>query len=172
MAARPCEAGEFAFRKVYKESCSMGTSGGAGWRSRARGAVLHWEEDVHLRAADPPFFADMPPRARRPPGDVVGARVLALLGDSVTTDHISPAGFHPGRRAGRRVTCSTLGRGAQGLQLSTASRRGNHEVMMRGTFANIRLRNQIAREPRAAGRVHLPDNESDVHLTTPRCDTR
>jgi aconitate hydratase len=114
-----------------------------------------WDEDstyVHL----PPYFEDMP--VDPPPvADVEGARVLALLGDSVTTDHISPAG-------------SIQRDGPAGLYLqahgvaprdfnSYGARRGNHEVMVRGTFANIRLRNQLA--PGSEGGVtrKLPSGE-------------
>jgi aconitate hydratase A / 2-methylisocitrate dehydratase len=88
--------------------------------------------------------------------DIVGARVLALLGDSVTTDHISPAGaFAPGTPAGRYLT-------EQGVEPrdfnSYGARRGNHEVMVRGTFANIRLRNLLA-DVEGGYTRHLPSGE-------------
>ena len=89
----------------------------------------------------PPFFTGLPPEPE-PVGDVEGARVLAVLGDSVTTDHISPAGaIKKGSPAARYLN----GHGVENKDFNSyGSRRGNHEVMMRGTFANIRLRNLIA----------------------------
>jgi aconitate hydratase len=104
------------------------------------GARFEWDEDsTYVRS--PPYFKDMPAE----PGqveDIEGARVLAKLGDSVTTDHISPAGsIKRDGPAGEYLQ-------QQGVAPrdfnSYGSRRGNHEVMMRGTFANIRLRNQLA----------------------------
>ena len=99
-----------------------------------------WDgESTYVRR--PPFFDGMPARPEEPQG-VTAARVLALLGDSVTTDHISPAGAIPARSpAGQWLS-------EQGVTPrefnSYGSRRGNHEVMLRGTFANIRLRNRLA----------------------------
>ena len=100
------------------------------------GAVYGWESSSYI--AEPPFFADFsmqPGQAR----DIVGARALAVFGDSVTTDHISPAGsFTVDSPAGRYL--QQLGVAAGDFN-SYGSRRGNHEVMMRGTFANVRIRN-------------------------------
>ena len=99
-----------------------------------------WDEDsTYVRR--PPFFEGMPAQPDEPQA-ISSARVLALLGDSVTTDHISPAGAIPARSpAGKWLS-------EQGVQPrdfnSFGSRRGNHEVMLRGTFANIRLRNRLA----------------------------
>ena len=89
----------------------------------------------------PPFFDDMPTEPE-PLQDIEGARVLAILGDSVTTDHISPAGsIKRDSPAGAYL----IEHGVQPKDFNSyGSRRGNHEVMMRGTFANIRLRNQLA----------------------------
>ena len=90
----------------------------------------------------PPYFEGMEAEPGEGFGEVRGARVLALLGDSVTTDHISPAGaINPDSPAGRYLLEHGMGRPDFN---SYGSRRGNHEVMMRGTFANIRLRNQLA----------------------------
>jgi len=99
-----------------------------------------WNEDsTYVRR--PPFFDGMPARPEEPQA-VTAARVLALLGDSVTTDHISPAGAIPARSpAGQWL--SEQGVGPREFN-SYGSRRGNHEVMLRGTFANIRLRNRLA----------------------------
>ncbi len=106
--------------------------------------------------ARPPFF-DGPTRDPAPIADIEGARVLAMLGDSVTTDHISPAGTIAGTSlAGEWL----LDHGVEQREFNSyGARRGHHEVMMRGTFANIRLRNQLT--PDAEGNVteHLPSGE-------------
>ena len=104
----------------------------------------------------PPFFDSMP-REPRPLTDVTGARVLAMLGDSITTDHISPAGDIDAKGPAARYL-SEHGV-APGDFNSFGSRRGNHEVMMRGTFANIRLKNLLV--PGVEGGVtrHLPGGE-------------
>ena len=89
--------------------------------------------------------------------DIVGARVLAMLGDSVTTDHISPAGtISPATPAGHYLTEHGVERAEFN---SYGARRGNHEVMMRGTFANVRLRNQLAPGTEGGFTLHLPDGE-------------
>jgi aconitate hydratase len=112
-----------------------------------------WDEDsTYVR--QPPYFEGLPPEPT-PVEDVQGARVLAKLGDSVTTDHISPAGsIKEDGPAGAYLK-------EHGVQKrdfnSYGSRRGNHEVMMRGTFANIRLRNQLA--PGTEGGVTKKDGE-------------
>ena len=90
--------------------------------------------------------------------DVVGARVLAKLGDSVTTDHISPAGnIRPTSPAGHYLADKGVERADFN---SYGARRGNHEVMVRGTFANVRLRNQLAPGTEGGFTVHLPDGEA------------
>ncbi|HET7474685.1 MAG TPA: aconitate hydratase [Dermatophilaceae bacterium] len=111
------------------------------WRSlpTPQGKTFEWDpESTYVRK--PPYFEGMT-MATTPVADITGARVLAKLGDSVTTDHISPAGsIKADSPAGRYLA-------EHGVQLrdfnSYGSRRGNHEVMIRGTFANIRLRNQL-----------------------------
>jgi aconitate hydratase len=111
------------------------------WRSlpTPEGDTFAWaEESTYVRK--PPYFEGMQ-REPSPVSDVTGARVLAKLGDSVTTDHISPAGsFRPDSPAG--VYLASHGVDRKDFN-SYGSRRGNHEVMIRGTFANIRLRNQL-----------------------------
>ena len=89
--------------------------------------------------------------------DITGARVLALLGDSITTDHISPAGsIKKDSPAGKYL----MARGVQPTDFNSyGARRGNHEVMMRGTFANIRLRNQLAPGTEGGWTAHQPDGE-------------
>ena len=102
----------------------------------------------------PPFLGGLTAEAAAP-RDVDGARVLAVLGDSVTTDHISPAGvIRRDSPAGRWLT----EHGVEPLDFNSyGSRRGNHEVMMRGTFANVRLRNRLAPGTEGGVTVHLPD---------------
>jgi len=112
------------------------------WRAlpTPTGDTFEWDEDsTYVRR--PPYFEGMQ-REPAPVTDVTGARVLAVLGDSVTTDHISPAGaIKADSPAGRYLADHGVARGDFN---SYGSRRGNHEVMIRGTFANIRLRNAMA----------------------------
>jgi aconitate hydratase len=105
---------------------------------------------------EPPYFEDM--GAEAPPvEDIRGARVLALMGDSITTDHISPAGsVAKDSPAGRYLM--DHGIGPKDFN-SYGSRRGNHEVMMRGTFANVRFRNELAPDKVGGWTAHLPDGE-------------
>ena len=117
------------------------------------GDTFAWEPDsTYVRR--PPYFGQMPAEPE-PVTDIHGARVLALLGDSVTTDHISPAGaIKTDSPAGEYLT-------SQGVERrdfnSYGSRRGNHEVMIRGTFGNIRLRNQLAPGTEGGVTVKLPE---------------
>jgi aconitate hydratase len=102
----------------------------------------------------PPYFEGMQ-REPAPPSDIESARVLAMLGDSVTTDHISPAGsIKRDSPAGKYLSDN----GVDAMDFNSyGSRRGNHEVMIRGTFANIRLRNQLAPGTEGGVTRHLPD---------------
>jgi aconitate hydratase len=116
------------------------------------GEVYAWDEkSTYVR--NPPYFDGMT-MTPAPVGDIRGARVLALLGDSVTTDHISPAGNISKSSAAAKYLV------AQGVAPadfnSYGARRGNHEVMMRGTFANIRLRNLLLPGTEGGVSVHLP----------------
>jgi aconitate hydratase len=125
------------FRKSYGEVFA----GDERWNSLEvpAGERFQWDEhSTYVRL--PPYFKDMPAEPR-PITDVDAARVLALLGDSVTTDHISPAGSIK-RDGPAGVYLQGLGVAPKDFN-SYGSRRGNHEVMMRGTFANIRLRNKL-----------------------------
>jgi aconitate hydratase len=127
------------------------------WRSLPvpEGNLYDWNaESTYI--ARPPFFDGMP-KTPAPPADIRNARVLAVLGNSVTTDHISPAGsIQPDGPAGRYL----IGRGVRPVDFNSyGARRGNHEVMVRGTFANIRLRNQLAPGTEGGVTVHLPDGE-------------
>ncbi len=114
-----------------------------------------WQADsTYIRK--PPYFEGMTATPDAV-GDITGARVLALLGDSVTTDHISPAGaIAPGSPAALYLEANGVERKDFN---SLGSRRGNHEVMMRGTFANIRLRNQLAPGTEGGITVHQPSGE-------------
>ena len=104
----------------------------------------------------PPYFTGMTPKPSEV-ADITGARALAVLGDSVTTDHISPAGaIKADSPAGRYL--QEHGVATKDFN-SYGSRRGNHEVMMRGTFANVRLRNQLAPGTEGGWTLHLPDGE-------------
>ena len=119
------------------------------------GDRFRWTDDsTYVR--HPPFFETLAPTPAAP-ADVAGARVLALLGDSVTTDHISPAGaIPPDGPAGRYLIAA----GVEPRDFNSfGSRRGNHEVMMRGTFANIRLRNRLAPGTEGGWTRHQPDGE-------------
>jgi aconitate hydratase len=125
------------------------------WRqvSVAEGETFSWQ-DESTYVKNPPFFDDMT-MTPSPVTDIAGARVLAMVGDSVTTDHISPAGsIGPDTPAGRYLTEHGVPRNEFN---SYGARRGNHEVMMRGTFANVRLRNRLAPGTEGGFTLHLPE---------------
>ncbi|MCI3905737.1 aconitate hydratase AcnA [Streptomyces spectabilis] len=130
--------GEDMFNKSYQDVFA----GDAQWQALPipTGNTFEWDaESTYVRK--PPYFEGMTMETT-PVSDIAGARVLAKLGDSVTTDHISPAGaIKADTPAGQYLTEHGVARRDFN---SYGSRRGNHEVMIRGTFANIRLRNQIA----------------------------
>ena len=119
------------------------------------GQTFDWQDDSTY-VKQPPFFANMP-RQPEPVRDIAGARVLALLGDTVTTDHISPAGpISPDSPAGHYLREL----GVQPADFNAyGARRGNHEVMMRGTFANVRLRNLLVPGVEGGYTVLLPEGE-------------
>ncbi len=139
------------FRKAYEESLQ----GDDRWKAleAPSGELFQWDENSTY-VKRPPFFDNMP---RHAPGlkDIRGARVLAVLGDSVTTDHISPAGsIQTESPAGKYL----IEKGVSPKDFNSyGARRGNHEVMMRGTFANVRLRNQMAPGTEGGWTVHLPE---------------
>ncbi len=141
------------FRKSYGEVFE----GDERWNSLEvpTGDSFAWDpESTYVRR--PTFFEHLP-ATPEPVTDIDGARVLAVLGDSVTTDHISPAGsIKRDSPAGKYL----IEHGVQPKAFNSyGSRRGNHEVMMRGTFANIRLRNQLAPGTEGGVTLHLPDRE-------------
>jgi aconitate hydratase len=139
------------FRKAYEESLE----GDERWKGvdAPSGEIFQWD-DSSTYVKRPPYFENMP-RTAPPLQDIRGARVLAVLGDSVTTDHISPAGsIQPDSPAGKYL----ISHGVAPKDFNSyGARRGNHEVMMRGTFANVRLRNQMAPGTEGGWTVHLPD---------------
>jgi len=139
------------FRKEYADVFA----GDAAWSSLAvpEGETFAWQDDsTYVRK--PPYFDGMTLQPA-PVTDISGARCLAVLGDSITTDHISPAGsIQQGGPAGNYLE-------AHGVEPadfnSYGSRRGNHEVMVRGTFANVRIRNRMVPETEGGATVHLPE---------------
>jgi aconitate hydratase len=119
------------------------------------GVLYAWDDDSTY-IQEPPFFINLSEQAE-PIKEIKGAKTLALLGDSVTTDHISPAGsFKPESPAGLYLQNKGVVREDFN---SYGSRRGNHEVMMRGTFANIRIRNLMAPGTEGGVTTYLPTNE-------------
>ncbi len=143
--------------EMYRKEYSNVFEGDAHWKSMPvpEGDLYRWDpKSTYIK--QPPFFENMP---KTPPAlaDIHGARVLAILGDSVTTDHISPAGSIPiDSPAGKYL----IANGVKPHEFNSyGARRGNHEVMMRGTFANIRLRNQLAPGTEGCWTLFLPGHE-------------
>lgn len=143
--------------RMFKSSYAGVFAGDSNWQKVPvpAGQIYAWDEaSTYVR--NPPYFDGMTkqPQSVR---DIVGARVLAVLGDSVTTDHISPAGsIARDGPAGRYL----IAHGVDPRDFNSyGARRGNHEVMMRGTFANIRLRNQLVPDVEGGVTVHIPSNE-------------
>jgi aconitate hydratase len=141
------------FRDVYGDVFT----GDERWREldTPSGDLFAWDPDsTYVRL--PPYFEGM---EREPDTveDIAGARVLVMLGDSVTTDHISPAGaIRPQSPAGEYL----IEHGVERREFNSyGARRGNHEVMVRGTFANVRLRNLLVAGSEGTWTVHLPDGE-------------
>src|SRR3954463_12422186 len=142
---------------MFREEYAMVFAGDERWQGLdvPSGDIYEWRDDSTY-VQNPPFFEDIADEPA-PPGDIHGARVLALLGDSVTTDHISPAGsIAKDSPAGRYL----IDQGVQPKDFNSyGARRGNHEVMVRGTLANIRLRNQLVPGKEGPFTRHLPDGE-------------
>jgi aconitate hydratase A / 2-methylisocitrate dehydratase len=142
--------------EIYKEQYADVYTGNEQWNDVEvpSGNLYEWDPDSTY-IQEPTFFKDMGPEAEDLK-DIEGARVLVKVGDSVTTDHISPAGAIPSKMpAGQYL----IQKGVDPRNFNSyGSRRGNHEVMVRGTFGNIRLRNQLV-EKEGGYTVHLPDGE-------------
>jgi aconitate hydratase len=142
---------------MFREQYADVFTGDQRWRSLKvpAGDRFAWDPDsTYIR--NPPFFEHLT-LMPAPPKDIAGARALALLGDSITTDHISPAGsIKTDSPAGKYL----IARGVQPADFNSyGARRGNHEVMMRGTFANIRLHNQLAPGTEGGWTTYQPDGE-------------
>jgi aconitate hydratase len=148
--------------EMFGDSYKDVFAGDEAWQSlpTPEGKTFEWDpESTYVRK--PPYFDGMPDKPE-PVTDIEGARVLLKLGDSVTTDHISPAGaIKKDSPAGKYLA----EHGVEGRDFNSyGSRRGNHEVMIRGTFANIRLRNQIA--PGTEGGFTRDFTKDDAPVTT------
>ncbi|HLI70771.1 MAG TPA: aconitate hydratase AcnA [Ktedonobacteraceae bacterium] len=143
--------------EVFRKNYASVFEGDERWRSlsNAGGQLFQWDPNSTY-IQEPPFFQDMA-QEPAPIKDILGARVLVMLDDSITTDHISPAGsFGAASPAGKYL----LERGVERRDFNTyGARRGNHEVMIRGTFGNIRLRNHLVESKEGYYTVHLPDGE-------------
>ncbi len=143
--------------EMFRDQYASVFDGDPAWRTleAPEGSRYGWDEGSTY-VKNPPYFEDL---AQEPEEleDIAGARVLVVVGDSVTTDHISPAGsIAPDSPAAAYLFERDIKRGDFN---SYGARRGNHEVMMRGTFANIRLRNQLAPGTEGGVTRHLPDGE-------------
>jgi aconitate hydratase len=143
--------------ELFRSTYATVFEGDARWRALPipAGDRYAWQDDSTY-IAKPPFFEGMS-LDPAPVGDIAGARVLAVLGDSVTTDHISPAGsIAPWSPAGQWLQAHGVGP----LEFNSyGARRGQHEVLVRGTFGNIRLRNRLVEGTEGPYTVHLPDGE-------------
>jgi aconitate hydratase len=142
---------------MFKQAYATVFEGDARWRGIQvpQAATYAWDEGSSY-VKHPPYFVDMPAKPAVT-SELGGMRVLAVLGDGITTDHISPAGsIKPDSPAGRYLT----GLGIQPKDFNSyGSRRGNHEVMVRGTFANIRIKNLLARGTEGGLTRYLPGRE-------------
>ena len=143
--------------EMFRDQYGSVFEGDPAWRTlEAPGGSRYGWDDGSTYVKNPPYFEDL----AEEPGeleDIDGARVLVMVGDSVTTDHISPAGsIAPNSPAAAYLFDRDIKREDFN---SYGARRGNHEVMMRGTFANIRLRNQLAPGTEGGVTRHLPDGE-------------
>jgi aconitate hydratase len=143
--------------EMFRSKYATVFDGDERWRSlpSPTGERFAWDDSsTYIR--NPPFFDGLTLEPT-PPADIVGARALAVLGDSVTTDHISPAGSIPADSPAGKYLIS---KGVKPADFNSyGARRGNHEVMMRGTFANIRLRNQLAPGTEGGWTTLLPDGD-------------
>src|SRR5687767_1369892 len=143
--------------EMFRSSYADVFTGDERWQELAvpEGSRFDWDDDsTYIRK---PTFVEGMSMTPPTPADITGARVLALLGDSVTTDHISPAGsIKADSPAGRYL----LDKGVKSTDFNSyGARRGNHEVMMRGTFANVRLRNQMAPGTEGGWTLYQPAGE-------------
>jgi aconitate hydratase len=149
--------GKSVHSEMFRKEYSAVFEGDDTWKSLPvpEGDLYAWDE-ASTYVKNPPYFRGMK-RVPEPVGDIRGARVLLLLGDSITTDHISPAGsIKPLSPAGQYL----ISNGIKPADFNQyGARRGNHEVMVRGTFANVRLRNHLAPGTEGGITRHLPDGQ-------------
>lgn len=143
---------------AFRENYASVFEGDATWEALAspESPLFPWDaRSTYIKC--PPYLDGMTPEVPETTADIKGARVLAFLGDSVTTDHISPAGsIRPDSPAGRWL----IERGVTPREFNSyGARRGHDEVMVRGTFANIRLRNRLAPETEGGWTTYLPTGE-------------
>ncbi|MCB1749432.1 MAG: aconitate hydratase AcnA [Gammaproteobacteria bacterium] len=143
--------------KMFGDSYANVFAGDARWSGIEVEASNRYSwDDTSTYVKNPPYFVDMP-KTPGPIQPIAGARALAKLGDSITTDHISPAGSIKKDTPGGQYL---MANGVEPADFNSyGSRRGNHEVMMRGTFANIRLRNQLAPGTEGGWTRHQPSGE-------------
>ena len=142
---------------MFKNRYSSVSAGSEEWRNlpAPEDDLYQWDPDSTY-IQEVPFFASIGDDVKDVE-DIRGARVLVMLGDSVTTDHISPAGAIPSSRPAGQFL---VGKGIEQRDFNTfGSRRGNHEVLLRGTFGNIRLRNKLTPEREGDWTVYLPEDE-------------
>jgi aconitate hydratase len=147
----------FVTKSLFKAKYADVFNGDENWRAIAApgGQTYAWDERSTY-VQNPPYFVGME-RTPEAPTDIVGAHILGLFLDSITTDHISPAGsIKAASPAGEYLTSHQV-RPVDFNQYGT--RRGNHEVMMRGTFANIRIKNQMLPGVEGGFSIHYPDGE-------------
>ncbi len=149
-------------REMFEQTYADVYTGDEHWRSLATpaGDVYAWDEtSTYIRR--PPYFDGMPLEPAPVP-DITGARCLVMIGDSVTTDHISPAGaIKPDAPAGTYL----VEHGVERRDFNSyGSRRGNHEVMVRGTFANVRLKNLVVPGSEGTWTLHVPSGNGDDDL--------
>ncbi|NNF79477.1 MAG: aconitate hydratase AcnA, partial [Rhizobiales bacterium] len=144
-------------RKMFRERYADVFKGDAAWRKiKVEGGLTYDWQSISTYVRNPPYFDDMAMEPD-PVRDVSNARILALLGDSITTDHISPAGaIKQEGPAGEYLRDHQI----RPIEFNSyGSRRGNHEVMMRGTFANIRIKNQMVPGVEGGVTVHHPSGK-------------
>jgi aconitate hydratase len=151
------EIGKSVRSEMFKKEYGQVFEGDERWKKMPtpEGELFAWDpKSTYVREA--PYFEGMT-KTPAQPKDITGARVLAVLGDSITTDHISPAGAIEKNGPAARYL---IEQGVQPKDFNQyGARRGNHEVMMRGTFANVRLKNFLAPGTEGGVTVHLPDKK-------------
>ncbi|WP_407356178.1 aconitate hydratase AcnA [Methanolobus sp. WCC5] len=143
--------------EMFREEYSNIYQGTELWRGLDAPEGMLYEWDNHSTyIQEPPFFKNFPLDVKEQ-GDIIGARALVVVGDSITTDHISPAGSIPSDYPAGQYLRS------KGVDMknfnSYGSRRGNHEVMMRGTFGNVRLKNNLVGPKEGSWTIHLPQGQ-------------